>query len=331
MSPGRDLAARASAAIAAGVAFLTRSQRPNGELSVKKWRPATPEPFHDPSIFGTALITSSLAGVPETEALRNRACDFLYVHRERFGVWRHWTRGHEQFRYVPPDLDDTSVACVALRRNGRPVPANRALLLANRDDRGLFFSWISLRARWVPNPAYWWISLAHLLHPVYSTTFYTITPSERDDVDAVVNSNVLYYLGRSADTELVVAYLLRVLREHSETTCDKWYDNPFVVWYFFSRALRLAGEDAAGTVLGRLRGTEPQGALDRALAICVQLDWDLRPDDDAVRALLDAQLPSGAWPLGPFYKGRDTRWGSEELTTGFCVEALSRWIGAGRG
>src|SRR5687768_4134781 len=129
MSHNHDLAARASAAVAAGVAFLSRSQRPNGELTVKRRRPETPEPLHDPSIFGTALITSSLGALPETEALRNRACDFLLAHRERFGVWRHWTRGHEQFRYVPPDLDDTSVACVALRRNGRPVPDNRALLL----------------------------------------------------------------------------------------------------------------------------------------------------------------------------------------------------------
>ncbi|WP_430285043.1 hypothetical protein, partial [Salmonella enterica] len=68
---------------------------------------------------------------------------------------------------------------MTLAQNGRPVPANRALFLANRDDRGLFFSWISLRARWVRNFAYWWISLAHLRHPVHSIVFYRITPSER--------------------------------------------------------------------------------------------------------------------------------------------------------
>ena len=326
MSTGRDLSARASAAIAAGVAFLSGAQLPNGELSVKTWRPAAPDWVHDPSIFGTALITKSLEGLPGTEPLRNRACDFIEAQRERHGVWRHWTRGHAQFNYVPLDLDDTSVACVALRQNGRPVPDNRALFLANRDDRGLFFSWISLRARWVPNFAYWWISLIHMLHPVYSIMFYYITPSERHDVDAVVNANVLYYLGRSQDTEAVVGYMLGILREQRETNCDKWYDSPFVVWYFFSRALRLAGEDAAGIVLERLNSVQPRSALERALATCVRLDWNERPDDDAIRALLDAQLPSGAWPLAPFYKGGRVRWGSEELTTGFCIEALSRWL-----
>jgi hypothetical protein len=209
------------------------------------------------------------------------------------------------------------------------VPGNRRLLLANRDPRGLFFSWISVRARWVPNAAWWTISLKHLLlHPFPSIAFYYVTPSERDDVDAVVNSNTLFYLGRSPDTEPVVSLLTRVLAEERETSCDKWYDSPFVVWYFFSRVLRSSGEDAGALILRRLASTAPETPLHHALAICVQLDWNERPHDDAIRALLDAQLPSGGWPLAPFYKGGRVRWGSEELTTGFCLEALSRWLGA---
>jgi hypothetical protein len=329
MSTGPDLSARVSAAIAAAVGFLSRAQLPSGELTVKTWRPAVPEWLPDPSIFGSALITCSLGGVPGTDAIRSRACDFIESHKERYGVWRHWTVGHAQFRYVPPDLDDTAMAGVALARNGRAVPDNRALFLANRDDRGLFFSWISLRARWVRNAAYWWISLVHLLrNPVHSIMFYSITPSERGDVDAVVNANVFYYLQRSRDTEPIIALLLDVLREQRETTCDKWYENPFVVWYFFSRALRASGTDAKALVLERMRSATPESALERVLAICVQLDWNERPDDDAVRALLDLQQPSGAWPLAPVYKGRNVRWGSEELTTAFCIEALHRWLEA---
>src|SRR5687767_13512178 len=106
MSTGRDLAARASAAIAAGVSFLSSVQLPNGELSVKIWSPDVPEWIHDPSIFGSALITMSLTEVPDTEPLRGRACDFIEAQKERHGVWRHWTRGHAQFNYLPPDLDD---------------------------------------------------------------------------------------------------------------------------------------------------------------------------------------------------------------------------------
>ena len=327
MSTGPDLSARASAAIARGLAFLARSQRPTGELEVKIWAPTKPEWVRDPSIFATALIAQSLLNVPDTTELRSRACDFILSHQEALGVWRHWTRGHEQFDSLPPDLDDTAMACVALAQNGRPVPNNRALIVANRDPRGLFFTWLCLRKRWVPNLAYWWISLIHLRHAVRSIGFFLSTPSERWDVDAVVNANVLYYLGLSPATEAVVPSLLGVLREQREATCDKWYDNPFVVWYFFSRALRVTGVDAGEAILERLHATPPASALEHALAICIQLDWKERPPGEAVAALLDAQLPTGAWPLAPVYKGSDTRWGSEELTTGFCIEALQRWLG----
>lgn len=320
-----DLSMRASAAIAAGVAFLSSAQLPSGELTTRSWRPWAPEPVRDPSIFGTALSTFSLLSVENTGAIRSRACDFIESHRERHGVWRHWTRGHAEFHVIPPDLDDTAMACVALARNGRPVPDNRALLLANRDSDRRFFSWITLRARWVPNLAYWSISLAHMRHPRASVMFYRITPSERGDVDAVVNANVLFYLGRSKETEPVIGFLVRVLREQTETTCDKWYENPFVVWYFFSRALRAAKADCGSLVLERVHSVKPESALERALAVSVRLDWNERPDDGAIAALLDDQLPGGAWPLAAFYKGGPVRWGSEELTTAFCLEALHRW------
>jgi hypothetical protein len=322
------LAARAKTAITKGLAFLAERQRPSGELQACLSRPIAPEPAHDPSIFATALIARSLVGIGEARDLRQRACDFIESHRERFGVWRHWTRGHAQFHYVPPDIDDTAVACIALHANGRDVPANTDLLFASRDrESGLFFSWISWRLRWVSSFAYWWISLTHLLrHPFRSTAFYLVTPAARQDIDGVVNANALFYLGRSAQTEPVVGFLLRVLGEHRETVCDKWYDDPFVVWYFFSRALRHSDIDGGTLVLDRLRSAAPQNALDRALALCVEQDWGAPPEDSSIATLLDLQQASGGWPLAFFYKGGRTRWGSEELTTGFCLEALDRWL-----
>jgi hypothetical protein len=283
---------------------------------------------YDPSIFATALIARSLLILDDSRELRQRACDFIEAQRERFGVWRHWTRGHDQFHYVPPDVDDTSIASTALRANGRRLPANAELLLANRDrESGLFFSWISWRPRWVSSFAFWWIALIHLAsHPIRSTAFYEITPSERHDIDGVVNANALFYLGRTPQTEPVIGFLLRVLGEQRETVCDKWYDDPFVVWYFFSRALRQSGVDAGKIVFDRLRSVAPESALDRALACCVELDWDARPADASIAALLDLQSPSGGWPFAFFYKGGRVRWGSEELTTGFCLEALGRWL-----
>ena len=321
MSAG-ELRERAAACVARGVAFLAKAQLANGELPTLMWEPKVQDPVHDASVFGTALIAWSLKDVPGTEAVRARACDFIEAQSERFGVRRHWTRGHAQFHFVAPDLDDISIACLALAANGRPVPRSRPLFLANRDRAtGLFLTWITLRRHWVANFAYWWLSLTHfLLHPKMSTAFYVITAARRHDIDAVVNANALLYLGRDPGTGPVCDFLLRTLRDHRETTCDKWYENPFVVRYFFSRALRKAGVEAADLFSD---GT-PVDALERALSICVELDWGRRPADMSIESLIASQLPSGAWPRAAFYKGGPVRWGSEAMTTGFCIEALTR-------
>lgn len=321
-----DVRSRARAAIDRGLSFLADRQLPSGELPVRISRPAAPDPVHDPSIFASALIASALASIDAASGICSRACAFIEAQREPFGVWRHWTAGHREFHFVPPDVDDTSVACIALRAHGRPIPDNRALLLANRDRRsGLFFSWISLRPHPVANVAYWWISLWHLRHAISSITFYFITPSERDDIDAVVNANALFYLGRSVATEPVISLLLDVLLQERENSCDKWYENPFVIWYFFSRALRSAGVDASEILLSRLGTLSPSTALERALACRVKQDWAVPVGEDEIRPLLAEQLPSGGWPYAPFYKGGRVRWGSEELTTGICLEALHAW------
>lgn len=318
---------RAAGAVAAGVAFLERAQLPTGELRTMVWRDHAPEHVPDPSVFGTALVAAALTGVPGTERIREGAADFLASHMLRGGVWRHWTRDGRHFRYgFPPDLDDTAMSSLCLAERGRRVPPHRRLLLANRDDDGLFYSWITPRRRWVPIAAFWRIALVQVTHPLSYHAFFTRTPSRRGDIDGVVNANVLYYLGRSADTEAVVPFLLAILRERRETDCDKWYDNPFVVWYFFSRALRSAGEEAGDLVLARLRSATPTSALEHALAVSVALDWNVRVGDDRIAAILEAQLESGAWPCVAVYHGGRWRWGSEALTTAYCVEALTRWL-----
>jgi hypothetical protein len=327
VSTGGDLAARTSAAIATGVEFLAQRQLPRGELRMMLWEPAAPEPLYDASIFGTACIAWSLVPVPGTERIRERAVDFIQAEVRPHGVWNHWTLDHATAHRMPPDLDDTAVACLALARNGRPVPDHRRLLLDNRDDRGLFFTWITTRLRWVPNATYWAISLSQFRRLLTQIIFFRITPSHRHDVDLVVNANVLLHLGLSPETAPVARHIIRTLEERNELSCDKWYDNLFSIWYFFSRALRMAAPEAGPMLVERVRGATPKTALERALAACALLDWNQDPGDEAIAAIVDAQLPTGAWPLAALYHGAHIRWGSEELSTGFCLEALSRWLG----
>src|SRR5947209_17486774 len=126
----------------------------------------------------------------------------------------------------------------------------------------------------------------------------------------------------------------------AERTCDKRYDNPFVILYFFSRALHKLPPEAAEPIATRIAGAEPNGALEYARAACGLLYWKRIPNLSCISALLDSQMDTGGWERRGFYHGGRTRcrdgslaeqhpdtphWGSEALTTVFCLEALARW------
>jgi hypothetical protein len=306
----------ATDAVRNAIAFLERRQSATGELRVL----ASGVP--DPALFPTAVMAHSLSFAPEAALVRRRALDFLAAEMEPRGLWKHWPRAHPHHRSLPPDLDDTSCASAVLQHAGRSFPDNRDLLAGNRNAHGLFYTWK--------------LTAAQFRHPLALWFFFRRTSAKPFDVDAVVNANVLFYLGAIPATRAVIAHLLRVLREDRETVCDKWYDNPFVVWYFFSRALHAIAPEAGDLIETKIAAATPANALERALAACSLLYWGRTADVDALLAM---QLESGAWPAAPLYHGGRTRrrdgsfadvhpdtprWGSEELTTAFCIEALAR-------
>ncbi|HEY0412271.1 MAG TPA: prenyltransferase/squalene oxidase repeat-containing protein [Allosphingosinicella sp.] len=335
MSLARPNRARA---VEQGLAFLAASQLPSGAFNVF----ASPDPelaggcVADPSVFPTALIAHSLAFCRAADAVRERACAFLLGEADRHGLWRHWTRSHPHAARLPPDLDDTSCAAAVLAQAGKCFPANRHLLLANRDAAGLFMTWIVPRLRWTTR-AHMAVTLPQLRHAPTLASFFQQTSAAPGDVDAVVNANALHYLGREAGTAVAARHLLAVLRERREGQCDKWYDNPFAIWYFFSRALAPGESEAGALIADRIAATPARSALDAALAACSLRYWRRPVPPLLLDRLIETQLACGAWPRAPLYHGgrkrrRDgafepphpdtPRWGSEELTTGFCIEAL---------
>jgi hypothetical protein len=92
-------------------------------------------------------------------------------------------------------------------------------------------------------------------------------------------------------------------------------------------------ESARDEVVSRIvKATNPDGSfggnvLETALAVCVLLYLKSSPPEleGAVQFLLAEQRPSGDWARAVLYYGGPKKyygWGSEELTTGFCLEAL---------
>jgi hypothetical protein len=317
MSPGTDVGS-----IARGIAFLARAQQADGGfLNLFHYRDMPP--IEVGNVFPAALIAHSLSFAPEGQAVAARALDFLAAEASPEGVWQHWSSGEPHQFFLPPDVDDTACASAALRRGCRPVPGNEALLFANRNRRGLFYTWFTWRPRW----SGWqhfrlvWPQRRHLavLWPMFTRTTASI-----HNVDAVVNANALFYLGERAETVAIPPYLVDVLAADGEEECDTWYPSRFVVWYFFSRALAPARGEAARLMRSKLEAAAPRSPLDMAAVQCARLDWQM-PADEAITALLEgSQLPSGAWPAEHLYRGKDCYWGSEAVTTGFVVEALAR-------
>jgi hypothetical protein len=308
-------------AIQRGVAFLERTQLPDGEPPTMRWPAHDPAgAFHEPSVFCPATIIINIAHVPGTERIVARAADFIESHMLRFGLWRYSPKYGGGY---PPDVDDTAIVSHALAVAGRPVPNNRHLLLANRDARGLFFTWFAPRLRWLREPRMVGVALARWRHPFVFYRTFRIATARQDDVDAVVNANVLFHFGRIPQTEPVIAYLVRVLREGQEAACDKWYPHRLVNLYAMSRALRRAGEDACGLLLARLRVTPAETPLEHACAASVLIDCRA-PADAHLAAILETQMESGAWPRASIYGDPDAEWGSESMTTALCIEVLSR-------
>jgi hypothetical protein len=308
-------------AIEKGIAFLESAQLPSGEIPIET--SPTPEMsgecVRDPVVFPAALAARALSITPSAARVRSRAVEFLLREMEPDGLWRYPSSEHPGHDYIPLDVDDTSIASAALAAAERRFPNNRALLLANRARRGLFKTWI---VRWWP-------------HPRKTYRFFRDSTAELGDVDAVINANVVIYLGMCEETRPAIAHMLAVLRANGEMMSTKWYESRFTVWYFFSHALREIAPEAGEMIVRRIETATPRNALDLALAASALLLWNRAPD---VQPLINAQLPSGAWPRAGFYHAGLKRispnefqptppwWGSEALTTVLAVEALSRRI-----
>ena len=298
-----------------GIAYLESAQLPSGEIPLE----ISPTPdmsgdcVREPVVFPAALAARTLSITSSAARVRSRALDFLLREMNPDGLWRHPSSDRPGHVYTPLDVDDTSIASVALAAAGREFPDNRRFLLANRERSGLFRTWI----------VRWW------RHPLMTYRFFRHT-AEVGDVDAVVNANVVIYLGVCEETRPAIEHMLAVLRANREMRSTIWYGSRFTVWYFFSLALREIAPEAGDMIVPRIEAATPINALELAVATSTLLLWNRVPD---VQPLIDAQLPSGAWPRAGFYHMGHRRldsqpkspwWGSEALTTMFAVEALTR-------
>jgi hypothetical protein len=305
----------AQAAIEKGVAFLKENQLPHGEFrTLASPRQDFAGAEYDQSAFPTTLITYSInfLDIPPAKQVLGKALGFLLREMHAPGFWSYW--GASSPRQLPIDSDTTSNAQVVLRLNGVVVPENRERLLANRDEQGRFYTWLlddslkSVGGDYVPVDNYF-------------------------NVNPVINANVLAFLGHSPATDAATRWVLSWFSPENRDFHCLWYLDRLCLYYAVSRAFHCgvtpfldAREPIVESILLRMSAGERWSALQQAQAACTLLNFSVEIEQlqRLIRALITSQGESGAWPASTMYDGAGCFYGSEEMTTAFCLEALSR-------
>lgn len=324
-----------------GVNYLHQHQLPNGEFCVYIGNEDTLKnctPYSN--VFPTSLICFSLLklqGLPVVEEILNNSVAFLQYQSMRAGVWNNFTTWSSLFKLCPADVDNTACASKLLKTLNKPFPDNRMILSYNRAKSGLFYTWYTLRPNTVWNKNYWLLILREFKNPLGSIIFWNKFECNRNDIDAVVNANALFYLGLNDITKPIVEYIINIILENKEADCDEWYRNPFSVYYFFSRnyqngvlELEPIKEPIIKRIIATIKddGSIGDGILDTAFAIIslINLNYKSGVIEKAINYLLIKQTIHGNWARWAVYYGGAKKLsclGSEEMTTGFCLEALS--------
>jgi hypothetical protein len=260
-----------------------------------------------------------------------QGCRFLESDMEPGGLWRRWPKKNENRLRIPPDLDDTSCISQCLRQSGVTLPDNQWLFSDTRDSRGAFVTWVdradSLRK---------WLLRRRTGGQAFSHTGRVPQRNAHDDVCAVVNANVIRYLGETRGTKGAIQYLRETIRDGSEDRAIVHYAHRFSLYYAVSGAY-AEGVGAFAEIkpilierIGKLRQADGSygDELLTALAICSLLNLGVEPAqmEKSVEFLIRTQQPDGSWRRIAAYGGPSDpkTFGSPDLTTAICLEALTR-------
>ncbi|MFL6198408.1 MAG: hypothetical protein ACJ76J_04470 [Thermoanaerobaculia bacterium] len=300
---------RIDSAVSRAVGFLESRQLPHGELRTLRAQDRTlaDDPVFESSPYGTTYVIYSLgfADDPRIAGLTGRALDFLAEEMEPPGLWRYYSS--RSAATLPPDLDDTACAAFALRHSHDEIQLGLHLrvILANRDPEGRFLTFLT---------------------------------DGNNNVDAVVNANLLCYLGEREETRAACEFLCDTVSRSQEEKASLYGVDDLSFYYVLSRAFSQGVKSLGacrGQIVRRIAARQrDDGSFGDELATALAVASFLNFGDEepaavarAVRSLLDSQGEDGSWPRSTFYVDFSGGfYGSEELTTAFAVESLARAV-----
>ncbi|MEX6687847.1 hypothetical protein QTN47_10100 [Danxiaibacter flavus] len=334
------------AAIDKGLDFLTQHQYPNGEFCcyVAADEPMQGWCFPDSTVFATMVVASCLLPLSESaiaERMLSKATGYLYGQMHFGRLWPVFSNLHPWHKIVPYDADSLAYGTAFMEERGvsMPSPNNKKLLLANRSRNGLFYTWYIIRLGLQTHKGHWRVSIKELRRPITSLLFWHVNECTRGDIDLGINTNILYYLGDIPETAPIIDAIIKTINECNEHDCDKWYRNPFTIYYLVSRAYNRGVkklQPVVAPIIERILKTASadgqlgKSILDTALGVISLINFGYTSEGlhKAVDFIIQNQKNHGDWSRWLFYYGGPKLlkgWGSEELTTGFCIESLARY------
>ena len=295
-------------------------------------------PAFDSSPLVTSFVLYGLTHVDRAPVadIVSRAASFLTSEMEFGGVWRYWSSRQHKHCRLPPDMDDTACISFALKNAGFRPPKNGWAFRGARDSAGRFRTWLFPTSRNRTDP--WFVfarsvgfcqarlRTAKVETPDSEDPRFRVMHIDRDDVDPVVNANAVLYLGERPDTVPAIEFVIDTVL-HEPAARSLYYEDALALYYAVARAYRHSSPRLsvlAEPIVSRILAREPDGFNPLQAAMAASALLTFAPASSLagrlVRRLLDAQRDDGGWDAYPFYNV----WGSEELTTGLCLEVLAR-------
>ena len=235
----------------------------------------------DENPFVGALGSLRLEGIALQEAMDviERTRTYTSNAMEYPGLWRYWP-------HLPPDADSTSICALSL--GGHPwllAGWGEKLIIDCRDEAGRFHTWIAGER------------------------------TEGFDADAVVNANVIAYLGDTASTRGAKKWLVSLLDANRESDAIHYYWDEIDLYAAMAQANRVHRSLFAhklALIASRIQARRTDDGsygdqLRTSLALLSLFDLEAPPNADELLAsieyLLERQSNDGGWPSSPLSSG----------------------------